>query len=65
MTFVGHVMFQKRVEVDPMKTEAVKKWPKPLTPTDICSFLELAGYYHWFVKGFSSMGASLTTLTKE
>ncbi|XP_069155776.1 uncharacterized protein [Solanum lycopersicum] len=45
VTFLGHVVSDQGVEVDPRKTEAVKKWPKPLTPTDICSFLGLAGYY--------------------
>ncbi|XP_027772374.1 uncharacterized protein LOC107017541 [Solanum pennellii] len=35
---------QAGVEVDPGKTEAVKNWLKPLTPTDIRSFLGLAGY---------------------
>ena len=53
------------MEVDPRKTEAVKNWPKPLTPTDIYSFLGLAGYYRRFVKAFSSTAASLTTLTKK
>ncbi|XP_069152134.1 uncharacterized protein [Solanum lycopersicum] len=45
VTFLGHVVSDQGVEVDPRKTEAVKKWPKPLTPTDIRSFLGLAGYY--------------------
>ncbi|XP_069143430.1 uncharacterized protein [Solanum lycopersicum] len=31
------------MEVDTRKTEAVKNWHKPLTPTDIHSFLGLAG----------------------
>ncbi|XP_015057547.1 uncharacterized protein LOC107003789 [Solanum pennellii] len=33
------------IVVDPGKTEAVKNWTKPLTPTDIRSFLGLDGYY--------------------
>ncbi|XP_069150443.1 uncharacterized protein [Solanum lycopersicum] len=41
VTFLGHVVSDQGVEVDPKKTEAVKKWPKPLTPTDIRNFLEL------------------------
>ncbi|TMW99349.1 hypothetical protein EJD97_002703 [Solanum chilense] len=34
------------VEVDPRKTEVVKNLPRPLTSTNIRSFLGLACYYH-------------------
>ena len=38
LTFLGHVVFDKCVEVHPTKTEVVKNWTKPLTPTNILSF---------------------------
>ena len=53
VTILGHVVSNKGAEVDPRKTEAVKNWPKPLTPTDIRSFLGLDSYYRSFVEGFS------------
>ena len=65
MTILGYVVFDKSVEVDPRKTEAIKNWPKPLTPTYIRSFLGLAGYYRRFVEGFSSIVAPLTALMKK
>ena len=65
VTLLGHVVSNQGVEVDPRKTEAVKNWPKPLTPIDICSFLGLVGYYRRFVKGFSSIFAPLIALTKK
>ena len=49
VTFQGHVVSDKGVEVDPRKIEAVKNLPKPLTPIDIHSFLRLAGYYRRFL----------------
>ena len=55
------MLSDKGVEVDRRKTKAVKNWPKPLTPTDIHSFLGLAGYYRRLVKGFLSSIASLVT----
>ena len=64
VTFPGHVGSDKSVEVDPRTTEVVKNWTKPLTPTDIRSFLGLASYYCKFVKGFSSISTSLIVLTK-
>ena len=65
VTFYGHVVSDKGVEVDPRKTEVFKNWKKPLTHTDICSFLGLAGYYRTFVEGYSSIAALVTALTKR
>ena len=53
------------IMVDPKKTEAVKKWPRRLTASDIRSFLGLAGYYCRFVEGFSSISSPLTKLTQK
>ena len=43
----------------------VKRWPRTMTPTDIQSFLVLAGYYRRFMEGFSSISLSLTKLTQK
>ena len=45
VVFVGHMMTNKGVEVDPRKTEVVKNLPRPLATTDIRSFFGLVGYY--------------------
>ncbi|WMV41154.1 hypothetical protein MTR67_034539 [Solanum verrucosum] len=45
VAFLGHIISSKGIEVDSKKTDAVKIWPRPLTPSDIGSFLGLAGYY--------------------
>ena len=58
-------MSDKGVEVDPCKTEVVMNCLKSHTPTEICSFLGFAGYYHSFVEGFSSIATSLIALTKK
>ncbi|XP_070010240.1 uncharacterized protein [Nicotiana sylvestris] len=51
------------IMVDPQKIAAVKNWPRPTTPTEIRSFLRLAGYYRRFVEGFSTLASPLTKLT--
>ena len=51
--------------MDHKKNEAFKNLPKPLIPTDIHSFLGLAGYHRRFVEGFSFIAAPLTALTKN
>ncbi|WMV28855.1 hypothetical protein MTR67_022240 [Solanum verrucosum] len=53
------------IEVDPKKMDAVKSWPRTLTPTDIMSFLGLIGYYRRFVEGFSLIASPLMTLTQK
>ena len=53
------------VMVDPTKIEAVKNWVRPINVTEVRSFIGLAGYYHRFVKGFSSVASQLTNLTNQ
>nr|ABI34336.1 hypothetical protein SDM1_41t00011 [Solanum demissum] len=65
VAFLSHIVSSKGIEVDPKKMDVVKGWPRPLTPTDIRSFLGLAGYYRRFVEGFSSIASPLTTLTQK
>uniref|UniRef100_A0A0V0HH59 Putative ovule protein n=1 Tax=Solanum chacoense TaxID=4108 RepID=A0A0V0HH59_SOLCH len=63
--FLGHIVSSNGIKVDPKKTDAVKGWPRPLTPTDIRSFLGLTGYYRRFVEDFSSIASPLTALTQK
>ena len=65
MTFLGHIISSEEVEVDPRKMETVKNWPRTLTKTNIRSFLGLAGYYWWFVDGFTSIASTLTIFTQK
>ncbi|GJZ42360.1 putative reverse transcriptase domain-containing protein [Tanacetum coccineum] len=43
--FLGHVIDSRGIHVDPAKIESIKDWASPKTPTEICQFLGLAGYY--------------------
>ncbi|GKB49915.1 putative reverse transcriptase domain-containing protein [Tanacetum coccineum] len=46
-------------------TEAVKNWKTPTTPSEIRSFLGLAGYYRRFIANFSKIAKPLTSLTQK
>ncbi|KAD6455003.1 hypothetical protein E3N88_09709 [Mikania micrantha] len=63
--FLGHIVDDKGVHVDPAKIEAVKNWKTPTTPTEIRSFLGLAGYYRRFISNFSKIAVPLTALTHK
>ncbi|GKA78058.1 putative reverse transcriptase domain-containing protein, partial [Tanacetum coccineum] len=51
--------------LNPSKIEAVKNWEAPRTPSKVCSFLGLAGYYRRFIENFSKTAKSLTILTQK
>jgi len=44
VAFLGHIVSCNGIDVDPMKSNAVKSWPRPLSPSNIRSFLGLADY---------------------
>nr|GEV35399.1 putative reverse transcriptase domain-containing protein [Tanacetum cinerariifolium] len=63
--FLGHVIDSIDIHVDPAKIESIKDWASPKTPTKICQFLGLAGYYRRFIEGFSKIAKSMTKLTQK
>ncbi|XP_070014059.1 uncharacterized protein [Nicotiana sylvestris] len=64
-SFLGHVISEEGIMVDPQKIVTVKNCPRPTTPMEIRSFLDLAGYYRKFVEGFSTLASLLTKLTQK
>ncbi|WVZ70468.1 hypothetical protein U9M48_019134 [Paspalum notatum var. saurae] len=65
VSFLGHILSEKGVAVDPSKVEDMLNWKQPKTVTEIRSFLGLAGYYRRFIKDFSKTAKPMTSLTKK
>ncbi|XP_074375287.1 putative mitochondrial protein AtMg00860 [Apium graveolens] len=65
VAFLGHIVSVDGIKVDPAKVKAITDWPRPSTVTEVRSFLVLAGYYHRFVEGFSTIAMPLTQLTRK
>ena len=62
---MGHIVNQDGILVDPAKIEAVMSWEVPRSPSEIRSFLGLAGYYRRFIRDFSKIVVPLTRLTRK
>ncbi|GJS91521.1 putative reverse transcriptase domain-containing protein [Tanacetum coccineum] len=63
--FLGHVINNKGIKVDPTKINAIMNWEQPKTPIEIRSFLGLAGYYRRFIQDFTKIASSFTKLTRK
>ena len=55
ISFLGHIVSSEGIKIDPQKIEAMRKLPRPTTPTDIQRFMDLVGHYRRFVECFSSI----------
>jgi hypothetical protein len=65
VSFLGRIITDGGISVDPAKVEDVLKWEPRRTVKEIRSFLGLAGYYQWFIEGFSKIVKPLTTLLEK
>ena len=65
VAFLGHVLSENGVAVDPSKVQDVLDWVQPQNVSDIRSFLGLAGYYRRFIENFSKVAKPMTELLKQ
>ena len=64
VSFLGHVINEKGIQVQQHKVRSVAAWPTPTTRRQVKAFLGLTGYYRKFVEGYSKLALPLTELTK-
>jgi len=65
MDFLGHVLSQEGVRLNPKNIQSIKKWRRSMSAKGVRSFLRLANFYKRFIKDFSTLVKLLTNLLKK
>ena len=65
VNYLGHRVTEEGLLPDSSLLAAIREIPPPKTPTEVRSFLGLAGYYRRYVKGFAAIAAPLHALTRK
>jgi hypothetical protein len=65
VAFLGHIVTDGGIKVDPGKISEILNWKQPKDASKIRSFLGLAGYSRRFIEGFSKLVKPLTSLLEK
>ena len=63
--YLGVVISENSVRMDPAKVAGVTEWPTPSTKKEVQSFLGFVNFYRRFIEGFSHIARPLFNLTKN
>ena len=65
MKFLGHIVSEHGIQVNPEKIAAVEKFPTPKSVSDVRSFLSLCSFYRKFISFFSKLAKPLNDLLQK
>jgi hypothetical protein len=65
VSFLGHIISNGGISVDPAKVKEIVAWSIPTIVTKIQNFLGVAGYYRKFIEGFSKIAKPMTSILEK
>ena len=63
--FLGFIVGDKGLKVNPEKTAAIQNWTLPKSISEVRGFLGLASFFRRFIKNFSRIALPLSNLTSQ
>jgi len=63
--YLGLVISENKVVMDPVKVAGVREWPVPENRTDVQAFVGFVNFYHRFIQDFSTIARPLFDLTRS
>jgi len=61
--YLGLVISENKIEMDPVKVARVREWPTPENRTDVQAFIGFVNFYRRFIRDFSTIARPLFDLT--
>lgn len=62
--FLGYIISQEGIQMDPRKVDAIQDWPMPATIKELQRFLGFANFYRRFIQNYSHLSSPLTSALK-
>jgi hypothetical protein len=63
--YLGVIIGQNKIRMDPGKLKGIADWPVPRNPTKVRQFLGFTRYYQYFILNYLKIARPLLDLTKK
>ena len=63
--YLGHIISNEGIMMDPDKVDAIVRWPHPTNLEELQIFLGLAGFYRKFIRDYAKIAVPMTNQLKD